>query len=71
MNMAEIKTNYINGVKETLMDTFGFVDDEANKVIAGYGLLRRLEVAPDVQLHTDYKDVAADMQRKGFFSFAK
>lgn len=69
--MTEEKINYINGVKATLVDSFGFVEDEANRVIAGYELRRRLEVAPDVQLHTDYKDVAADMQRKGYFAFAK
>lgn len=59
------EAEYVAGVKKTLQDELNLSADEVDRAVVRYELIRRLHDAPDIQMHTDYKDVLADMQRKG------
>ena len=62
---------YISAVRRVLVCNYGFMEEEANRVIAAYRLSERLERAPEAQLHMDIEDTAREMRREGFFAYAR
>ena len=62
---------YISAVRGILICNYGFMEDEADRVIHAYKLPQRLEEAPEAQLHMDIEDTAREMRREGFFSCAR
>lgn len=69
--LEESKLWYIAAVKGNLVLNYGFMEDEASKIICAYKLRERLDIAPDAQLHMDIEDTTREMKREGFFKYGK
>ncbi len=67
----ESKRWYISAVRGELITQYGFMEEEADKIIEAYKLRERLNIAPDAQLHMDISDTVREMRREGFFEYAR
>lgn len=70
-SMEDQRKWYISAVRGILVCNYGFLEDEADRVISAYRLAQRLEEAPEAQLHMDIEDTAREMRREGFFAYAR
>ena len=69
--LDESKRWYISAVRGILVCNYGFMEDEADRVIKAYRLTERLNEAPEAQLHMDIEDTAREMRKEGFFAYAR
>ena len=67
----ESKRWYVSAVRGELVTQYGFLEEEADRIIEAYKLRERLNVAPDAQLHMDIADTAREMRRDGFFEYSR
>lgn len=70
-SLEEQRKWYISAVRGILVCNYGFLEDEANRILNAYKLVERLEQAPEAQLHMDIEDTAREMRKEGFFSYAR
>ena len=67
----ESKRWYISAVRGELITQYGFMEEEADRIIEAYRLKERLDIAPEAQLHMDIADTAREMRQEGFFEYSR
>lgn len=69
-SVEDLKKWYLSAVRGDLVINYGFMEEEADKIIVAYRLKDRLEKATDAQLHMDIEDTTREMKREGYFAYA-
>lgn len=67
--LEQMKVWYLNAVKSVLILNNGLLPEDADKVIAAYGLAALLEQCPDAQMHDTPKDVVGEMNAMGLIPY--
>jgi len=70
-SLEDQKKWYISAVRGILVCNYGFLEEEADRVIAAYKLPERLQLQPKRSFTWIIEDTAREMRREGFFSYAR